>query len=104
GTVVILYVGSQWLSRSVGEVRGLVYARAERRISRSLSEQLLRHVLNLPLRFHWSRQTGAITQILTNGLQGSQLVMHTLVFSILPVLTEVGATIVVLCRLKKPEF
>src|SRR4051812_9986384 len=28
-----LYVLSQWLSRTVGEIRGLVYARAERRMS-----------------------------------------------------------------------
>ena len=35
-TLIGLYVLSQWLARAVGEIRGLVYARAERRMSRML--------------------------------------------------------------------
>src|SRR5262249_39053538 len=61
-----LYVLSQWLARTVGEVRGLVYARAERRMARTLSERLFGHVMRLPLRFHLERQTGAISQTLDN--------------------------------------
>src|SRR6185312_303530 len=80
--LVGLYVLSQWLARAIGEIRGLVYARAERRMMRTLSERLFAHILRLPLRFHLNRQTGALTQCLTNGLQGYQLVLHTLVFSI----------------------
>jgi ATP-binding cassette subfamily B protein len=67
--MVALYVLSQWLSRSVGEIRGLVYARAERRMARTLSERVLAQLIWLPLRFHLDRQTGAVTQALTNGLQ-----------------------------------
>src|SRR5262249_5782702 len=63
-----LYVLSQWLARTVGEIRGLVYARAERRMARMLSERLFAHVMRLPLRFHLERQTGAISQTLDNGL------------------------------------
>ena len=99
-----LYVLSQWLSRSVGEIRGLVYARAERRMSRTLSERLFAHVLHLPLRFHLDRQTGAVTQALTNGLQGYQMVVHTLIFSILPVLTELGTVVIVLGQLSQLVF
>jgi ATP-binding cassette subfamily B protein len=99
-----LYVLSQWLARSVGEIRGLVYARAERRMSRTLSERLFAHILRLPLRFHLDRQTGAVTQSLTNGLQGYQLVLHTLVFSVLPVVTELATVVVVLVKLGQPVF
>jgi ABC-type multidrug transport system fused ATPase/permease subunit len=89
-TLIGLYVLSQWLARTVGEIRGLVYARAERRMSRMLSERLFAHVMRLPLRFHLERQTGAISQALDNGLNGYQMVLHTLVFTILPVATELG--------------
>ena len=99
-----LYVLSQWLSRTVGEIRGLVYARAERRMSRLLSERLFAHVMHLPLKFHMERQTGAITQALDNGLNGYQMVLHTLVFTILPVATELGTIVVVLSRLDQPAF
>jgi ABC-type transport system involved in Fe-S cluster assembly fused permease/ATPase subunit len=99
-----LYVLSQWLARSVSEIRGLVYARAERRMSRTLSERLFAHILRLPLRFHLDRQTGSITQSLTNGLQGYQLVLHTIVFSFLPVATELGTIVLVLSRLDQSVF
>jgi ABC-type transport system involved in Fe-S cluster assembly fused permease/ATPase subunit len=99
-----LYVLSQWLARTVGEIRGLVYARAERRMSRMLSERLFAHVMQLPLKFHLERKTGAISQILDNGLNGYQMVLHTLVFTILPVATELGTIAVVLSRLDQPAF
>jgi ABC-type transport system involved in Fe-S cluster assembly fused permease/ATPase subunit len=103
-TLIGLYVLSQWLARTVGEIRGLLYARAERRMSRMLSERLFAHVMRLPLRFHLERQTGAISQTLDNGLNGYQMVLHTLVFTILPVATELGTIVVVLSRLDHPAF
>lgn len=99
-----LYVGSRWLARAIGEIRGFIYARAERRMSRTLSEKVFDHVLALPFRFHLERQTGAVTQSLTQGLQGYQSVMHTLVFSLLPVATELGTILAVLSHLGKPRF
>jgi hypothetical protein len=70
GLYVLSHVLSQWLARAVGEIRGLVYARAERRMFRTLSERLFAHLMHLPLRFHRDRQTGALSQTLDSGLQG----------------------------------
>ena len=99
-----LYVLSQWLVRSIGEVRGLIYARAERRLFRTVSERLFAHIMQLPLRFHLSRETGAIGQTLDNGLQGYQMILHHLVFTFLPVATELGTIVLVLIRLAPPIF
>jgi ABC-type transport system involved in Fe-S cluster assembly fused permease/ATPase subunit len=99
-----LYVLSQWLARSIGELRGLVHARAERRLFRSVSERLFAHLMQLPLRFHLKRQTGAINQTLENGLQGYQMILHHLVFTFLPVTAELGTIVVVLTRLAHPLF
>ena len=98
------YVLSQFLARAAGEVRGLVYSRAERRMFRVLSERLFGHILRLPLRFHLDRQTGAVSQTLENGLTGYQMILHHLVFTILPVTAELGTIIVVLVRLSHPAF
>jgi ABC-type transport system involved in Fe-S cluster assembly fused permease/ATPase subunit len=98
------YVLSQFLARAVGEVRGLVYARAERRMFRVLSGRLFAHILRLPLRFHLDRQTGGISQTLENGLTGYQMILHHLVFTFLPVTAELGTIIVVLTRLAHPAF
>lgn len=99
-----LYVLSQWLARTSGEIRGLVYARAERRMFRTLSERVFAHLMQLPLRFHLERQTGAVSQTLDNGLQGYQIVLHHLVFTVLPVAAELGTIILVLTHLAHTVF
>ena len=98
------YVLSQFLARAVGEVRGLVYARAERGICRDLSCRFFAHILRLPLRFHWKRKTGAIGQSLENGLQGYQMIWHHLIFTFLPVVAELGTIVLVLMRLAHPAL
>jgi ABC-type multidrug transport system fused ATPase/permease subunit len=100
--LIVLFALSQFLARAVGEIRGLVYARAERRMFRTLSERLFAHLIRLPLRFHLDRQTGAVNQTLVNGLQGYQMIVHHLVFTFLPVTAELGTIIVVLERLAPP--
>jgi len=102
--LVALYVLSQWLSRSAGELRGFIYARVERRVFRALSERVFDHLMRLPMRFHFSRRTGALHQALDNGLQGYQLVMHHLVFTVLPVIAELATTVYVLNLLNLPTF
>jgi ABC-type transport system involved in Fe-S cluster assembly fused permease/ATPase subunit len=98
------YVLSQFLARAVGEVRGLVYARAERRMFRVVSGRLFAHILRLPLRFHLDRKTGGVSQTLENGLTGYQMILHHLVFTFLPVTAELGTVMVVLVRLAHPAF
>jgi ABC-type transport system involved in Fe-S cluster assembly fused permease/ATPase subunit len=98
------YVLSQFLARAVGEVRGLLYARAERRMFRILSGRLFAHTLRLPLRFHLDRKTGAVSQTLENGLTGYQMILHHLVFTFLPVTAELGTIMIVLMRLAHPAF
>jgi len=102
--LVVAYVLSQFLARALGEIRGLVYARAERRMFRVVSGRLFSHILRLPLRFHLDRKTGAVSQTLENGLTGYQMILHHLVFTFLPVAAELGTVIVVLLRLGHPAF
>jgi ATP-binding cassette subfamily B protein len=102
--LVILYVLTQWLARGAGELRALLYAYAERRMFRTLSEKLFAHIMRLPLRFHLSRQTGAIGQTLQNGLRGYELILHHFVFTFLPVAAELATIVMVLSSLDQPIF
>lgn len=104
GVLVALYAASQWLGRSSAELRALRYARAERRMLRTLNERLFAHVLWLPLRFHLTRQTGAVSQTIENGLEGVRLILHHLVFTVLPVCAELLLAAYVLHRLHQPVF
>ncbi|MGC8517676.1 MAG: ATP-binding cassette domain-containing protein [Steroidobacteraceae bacterium] len=104
GALVGLYATCQWLGRSSAELRALRYARAERRMLRTLNERLFAHVLCLPLRYHLTRQTGALSQTIENGLEGVRLILHHLVFTVLPVCTELLLAAYVLDRLHQPAF
>jgi ATP-binding cassette subfamily B protein len=104
GFMIGLYAASQWLGRSSAELRALRYAQAERRILRTLSERVFAHVLRLPLRFHLERQTGAVSQAIDNGLEGVRLILHHLVFTVLPVCAELAIVAMVLARLGQPVF
>ncbi len=97
-----LYVAGQGLARSLGQIRGLVYARAERRMLRSLSERLFAHVMSLPLRFHLDRRTGAIGQTLDNGLQGYRLFLQQATFTMVPSAVELGTVIAVFVATRQP--
>lgn len=104
GALIALYVLTQWLARTTGEIRGLVYARAERRMFRTVSERFFSHVMRLPLRFHMERQSGAINQTLENGIQGYQMILHHLVFTVLPVTAQLGTIIFILVRFHQHVF
>jgi ATP-binding cassette subfamily B protein len=99
-----LYIFSQWFPRFINEARNLVYARAERRMFRTLSERLFSHIMRLPMRFHLNRQTGAINQIVVNGLQGYQTATHSLVFTFLPIGLQLATISLVLIQLGQPTF
>ncbi|MDA8348070.1 MAG: ABC transporter ATP-binding protein [Pseudomonadota bacterium] len=104
GVLVGFYAVSQWLGRSSVELRTLRYARAERRVLRTLNERLFSHVLRLPLRYHLTQQTGAVSQTIDNGLEGVRLILHHLVFTVLPVCAEMLLSAYVLGRLRQPVF
>jgi ATP-binding cassette subfamily B protein len=104
GLLLALYVLSHWLARALGEFREYVHAQADRRMFRSLCDRLFDHVMQLPLRYHLNRQTGVMTGTLTNGLQGYQMIVQTLVMTLLPVIMEIGTIAVVLVSLKQSVY
>lgn len=102
--VVALYALTQCLARIAGELRGLIYRRIQWRMFRTLSERLFGHLMHLPLRFHLDRRTGAVSETLTTGLEGIQLIVTQLVITVLPVTMQLATVLVVLARMAPPPF
>lgn len=99
--LVVSYIASQWFARVFTELRNLSYARADRRLYRALIERLFDHLLHVPLRAHLERQIGAVTQTVTQGLQGCQQVLQQTLYVVLPVLVELGTMAVILVNLEQ---
>lgn len=102
--LVALYALTQWLVRVATEVRAFLYRRIQWRMFRTLSERLFAHLMHLPLRFHLDRHTGAVSETLTNGLEGLQLMLNQLVLTVLPLTAELATVLVVLARMAPPPF
>jgi ABC-type transport system involved in Fe-S cluster assembly fused permease/ATPase subunit len=60
--------------------------------------------MHLPLRFHLDRHTGGVSETLTNGLEGLQLLLNQVAVTILPVTGELITILVVLARLAPLPF
>ncbi len=102
--LILLYIVSLWLSRSLGEARWFLYGTADQRLNRNLSRRLLSHVIDLPMSFHLDRKTGALNQTLVQGLAGYRILTNHAVFTVLPVLVEVMLVAAVLVFLFQAEF
>ncbi|HEY4366467.1 MAG TPA: ATP-binding cassette domain-containing protein [Steroidobacteraceae bacterium] len=96
---VILYVLGQYFVRFLTEIRTLVYGQADQRVRRHLGRQLFDHLVRLPLRFHLERKTGAMGETAQQGIQGYQLLLNHMIYTILPVAVEFVAVAIVLVNL-----
>ena len=102
--LVLIYIGTLWMSRVLTEVRSYVHGTAEQRFYRRLSIRFFDHIMRLPLRFHLERKTGAMGQTLTNGQLGFRMFIQHLVFSIVPVIAELAVMASVLIHFDHSSF
>lgn len=103
-TLILLLALCHWLARLMGEVRTFFNMQGDRRMYRSLCNRLFDHVVQLPMRYHLKRQTGVMTETLTNGLQGYEMISHSLVMIVLPISVELVAVVVVFIGLGHVDF
>ncbi len=94
--LIVGYALVQWLARCFGEIKVLAHGNAEQRLHRHLSRRVFGHVMSLPLRFHLDRHTGALSQVLMNGLDGYRLLMQHALYTLLPSTVEVLTILVVI--------
>ena len=78
------------------ELRDAVFAKVRYRAMRRLSNRVLAHLLDLSLRFHLERKTGAIFRDLERGTRSVSTLLNYMVFNVLPTLVELGLVAAVL--------
>jgi ATP-binding cassette, subfamily B, heavy metal transporter len=70
------------------ELRDVIFVRVRCHAMRQLSNNVLKHLHNLSLRFHLERQTGAISADLERGTRSVSSILNYLVFTIIPTFVE----------------
>ena len=88
-----------WFSRSLNELRWILFGPLEQRVRRRLGLAVFDHLHTLSLRYHLSRRTGTLSRVQERGLEATAELLFNLVFVIAPLITEIVIiTAVVLAR------
>ncbi|HVI35240.1 MAG TPA: ABC transporter transmembrane domain-containing protein, partial [Gaiellales bacterium] len=103
-TILLAYVGLQWLSRFFNELRWALYGPIEQRLRRRTALQALEHLHGLSLGFHLNRHTGQVSRIMSDGLNGLRELLFDTVFLILPLLAEMLFVTAVMLTRVEPVF
>jgi len=91
--MVVAYGLLRFSSVAFGELRDAVFGRvAERTLSR-LGLVVFEHLHRLDLEYHLSRKTGGLSRDIERGTNGVSFLLRSLVFSVVPILVEVGLVV-----------
>ncbi len=102
--LIAAYIGALSLAKLGSELRWRVYGRIEQRLRRRLALRIFDHVHALSLRFHLERRTGALQQVVGNGLLGYCLILQNALYVVVPLVFEILLMAGVVTALGKPVF
>lgn len=72
------------------ELRNAVFASVAQKSIRRVAANVFKHLLNLDLSFHLSRQTGGLSRAIDRGTKGISFLLTSMVFHILPTALEIS--------------
>jgi ATP-binding cassette subfamily B protein len=81
------------------QLRDVIFAPVGQRALRQLALETFRHIHRLSMRYHISRKTGGLSRIIERGVKGVDFLLRFLIFSIGPLIIELGLVAIVLAVL-----
>ncbi|CAL8480704.1 ATP-binding cassette domain-containing protein [Caballeronia sp. S22] len=102
--LVLAYVLMRYLGDVLNEARDVVFSIVTQRTVASFTERTFAHLHALGARFHAQRETGAVVRDVQKGADGIGFLLGTSLFTIVPVLIEIGTVVAVMVRYYSLEF
>lgn len=90
GSLILAYGGARFGAVLLGELRNAVFASVSQSAIKRVAYNTFRHLLNMDLQFHLSRQTGGLTRAIDRGTKGISYVLSAMVFHIIPITFEIS--------------
>lgn len=87
---IVAYGAARILVALFGEFRDLVFVKTGQHAQRTIALSTFKHLHNLSLDFHLSRQTGGLSRVIERGTRGIQFVLNFMTFNIVPTLFEIS--------------
>ena len=97
-TLLIGYGCLRFAAILFNELRNVVFIKASLNIVHRISREVFTHLHALSLRFHLDRKTGALSRDVERGTSAITFFIRIIVFSIIPVIFEIGAVLFILWR------
>ncbi len=97
--LILAYGGARILSLAFGELRDAIFAKVGQRAIRTVALEVFRHLHQLSLGFHLTRQTGGLNRSIERGTRAIELLLRFSLFNIVPTLIEITLVFVILWRL-----
>ncbi|CAI9770717.1 unnamed protein product [Fraxinus pennsylvanica] len=72
------------------ELRTAVFSKVALRTIRQVSRKVFSHLHELDLRFHLSRETGALNRIIDRGSRAINFILSSMVFNVVPTILEIS--------------
>ncbi|XP_022729321.1 ABC transporter B family member 25, mitochondrial isoform X2 [Durio zibethinus] len=72
------------------ELRTAVFSKVALRTIRSVSRKVFSHLHDLDLRYHLSRETGALNRIIDRGSRAINFILSSMVFNVVPTILEIS--------------
>ncbi len=88
--LLVAYGALRLATTAFTELREFFFAKVTQRAVRTIALKTFRHLHDLSLRFHLSRQTGGLTRDIERGTRGISTLIGLALFSILPTLIEIA--------------
>ncbi|KAJ2669815.1 Iron-sulfur clusters transporter atm1, mitochondrial, partial [Coemansia sp. RSA 1285] len=90
-TAMLIGYGAARLGAAVfQELRNAIFANVQQQAIRNLALGVYKHLLDLDIRFHLSRETGGLTRAIDRGTKGISFILSSLVVHLVPTFLEIG--------------
>ena len=96
--LMIAYGVARTSAEGMTQLRNALFARISEGALRRMSVRTFRHLHSMELRFHLSRQTGALSRTVERGTRAVGTLLSTSVLHVLPTVFEVGVVSALLAR------
>ncbi|KAJ1997116.1 Iron-sulfur clusters transporter atm1, mitochondrial, partial [Coemansia thaxteri] len=102
--MLIGYGAARLGAAALQELRNAIFAHVQQSATRNLALGVYRHLLDLDIRFHLSRETGGLTRAIDRGTKGISFILSSLVVHLVPTFLEIGMVSGILAYKFGPQY
>lgn len=94
--LTVAYGVARLMTVGFQQLRDVFFARVAQRALRRLALETFEHIHALSLRYHITRKTGGLSRIIERGVKGVEFLLRFLLFSVVPLVLELGMIALIL--------